>query len=402
MILASARALSRTLPLVLVSAMDIGVPFIRMLALSHVLGLTQLGLASLLAAAVATYEQVTEIAVYRYVLSSPREVFQDALAAAHALAVTRGLIVAGVALALAYPMALIFNSGEDWGSFAMLGLIIFIRPFEHLEPRIAERDYNYAIQMKVALIAYSLSLSALAVSLMIAPSHVAIIASLLGQAIGQVVGSHWLSKEPYRLRFRSPEYIKAFKFGYPLIADGIGVAVSGQADRFLVGGMLGLPALAVYSVLLLAALVPITMVQRILNTVTVAMLINAGEKSALLARMKLAGRIAPLVAGAYAVGVATLLNIVVPIVFGPKFVASRWMVALLAMSVFIRIVRFEPGNSILLYRGKTKRLALTNLVALSSVVLAYFFIRIWGNTEAAVLGRMGSDFLALLAMLYVT
>ena len=65
MILASARALSRTLPLVLVSAMDIGVPFIRMLALSHVLGLTQLGLASLLAAAVATYEQVTEIAVYR-------------------------------------------------------------------------------------------------------------------------------------------------------------------------------------------------------------------------------------------------------------------------------------------------------------------------------------------------
>jgi O-antigen/teichoic acid export membrane protein len=403
MILTSARALFRTLPLVTVSGMDIGIPFIRMLALSHALSLRELGLASLLMAAYGTYEQVTDLAVYRYVLSAPREAFHEALAAAHALAVTRAVVLSAIAVALSYPMALIFNSGQDWGSFAMLGLITFVRPFEHLQPRIAERDYNYGIQLKVSLIANAASLAALAASLLIAPSHVAILASLLGFAVGEVAGSHWLSSEPYRLRFRSPEFIKAFKFGYPLIAGGIGVAVSSQADRFLVGGMLGLEALGVYAVLTLAALLPIAMVYRILNTVTVATLINAAERSGvLLARLKLAGRIAPMVAGAYAIGVATLLNIGVPLVFGPKFIGSRSMVALLAMCAFVRIVRIEPGNSILLYRGRTKRLAITNLVALSSVPLSYLFIRIWGNTEAAVAGRAAGEFVALLALLSLT
>lgn len=403
MILASVRALFRTLPLVLLSAMDIGVPFIRMLAFSHLLGLQELGLASLLAATSATYEQVTDIAVYRYVLSAPRAIFADALAAAHGLAASRGLLVGGTAIALAFPLAAVFTGGKDWASFAMLGAIMIVRGFEHLGPRIAERDYNYAVQLKVAVFAYSLSLAALAAALVIAPSHTALIASLLGQTVGQVAASHWLSKEPYRLRVRSPQFMSALRFALPLLAGGIGVAVSGQADRFLVGGMLGLPTLAIYSVLLLAAIVPISMVNRILNTVTVAVLINGAEKSdeILHARLKLAGRFVPLLAGAYAIGVATLLNLVVPLVFGPKFVASRLMVAALAISVFVRIVRAEPGNSILLYRGRTKRLALTNLVALSSVGFVYVFLAFWANIEAAVAGRIASDLLALIAMLYL-
>jgi O-antigen/teichoic acid export membrane protein len=402
MILASARALFRTLPLVMVSGMEVGMPFVRMLALSHALSLRELGLASLLTAAYGTYEQISDLSIYRYVLSAPREAFQEALAGAHALAVTRGVVVSAIAVALSYPMALIFNSGQDWESFALIGVITFVRPFEHLQPRIAERDYNYGIQLKVSLVANTVSLAALAASLLIAPSHVAIIASLLGFSVGEVAASHWLSSEPYRLRFRSPEFIKAFKFGYPLIAGGVGVAVSSQADRFLVGGMLGLEALGVYAVLTLAALVPISMVYRILNTVTVAILINAEERSGvLLARLKLAGRIVPIVAGAYAIGVATLLNIVVPLVFGTKFVGSRAMVAWLAICAFVRIVRIEPGNSILLYRGRTKRLAIANLVALSSVPLTYLSIRIWGNMEAAVGGRAAGEFLGLLVMLSV-
>ena len=248
MILASARALYRTLPLVLVSSMDVLMPLIRMLALSHFLSLSELGLASLLAATAATYEQVTEIAVYRYVLSSPREVFHEALAAAHALAVTRGFLVGGLAAAISIPVATLFSSRADWGSFAMLGLIIVTRPFENLQPRVAERDYNYDVQFKVGLVANCVSLAALTATLLITRSHVAVIASLLGQAVGLVAASQWFSTEPFRLRFRSPEFIKALKFSYPLLLGGVGLAISGQADRLLVGGMLGLPALGVYSV----------------------------------------------------------------------------------------------------------------------------------------------------------
>lgn len=400
---AAIRTFAKVVPLLLVTGMDIGVPFLRMLALSHFLDLRELGFASLLAATCATYEQVTDISIYRFVLAAPRAVFAEALGAAHALSLARGILVGSFALAVSWPVAAAFSLAADWQSFATLGIIVFARSLEHLAPRIAERDYRYAIQLKVALISNSLSLSALAISLFVAPTHVAILASLFGQAVGQVVASHLFSSEPYRLRFGSPQFLEGFKFGYPLIVSGCGQAISSQGDRFIVGAMLGLPALGVYSVLLLAAVVPITMVIRVLGTVTVAMLVNAAHAArALTARLKLASRVAPLVAGLYAIGIATLINIVVPKLFGQKFLASREMVVILAFGVFVRIVRYEPGMSVLLFQGRTKRLALASVVNASTLAFSFLFLYFWKATEAAVLGRLAGDFLAMVSMMYLS
>lgn len=390
-------------PLLFISGLEVGFPFIRMLALSHFLDLRELGFASLLAATYATFEQVTDIAVYRFVISAPREVFAEALASAHALAVLRGLVVATLALVAAPFLARGFSVGSDWPSFAALGLLIMLRSAEHIGPRIAERDYRYDVQLKVALIAYASSLSALAAAILLHPNHDAITASLLGQVLGQVIASHVLAGTPYRLKFRSPHFVGAFRFGYPLMFNGLGLAFSTQGDRFLVGAMLGLPALGVYSVLLLVAVAPISSIIRVANSVTVAMLINAaGKQQALTARLSQMARVMPAVATIYATGIVTLMNIVVPVVFGTKFSASRWMLILLASAAFTRIVRVEPGTSVLLYQSRTKRLALANVSVMSGILFAYLFV-LWNSViETAVLGRLGGELLGLGVMILLT
>ena len=60
-------AISRSTPLLYVGILDFGTPFIRMLILTRLLTLNELGLASALAATYATFEQVTDIAIYRFV-----------------------------------------------------------------------------------------------------------------------------------------------------------------------------------------------------------------------------------------------------------------------------------------------------------------------------------------------
>ncbi len=140
-----------------------------MLALSHLLDLRELGFASILMAVYGTFEMVTDINISRFVMAAPRENYHETLAAAHALSVVRGLVVGAAAVILSPLIAGAFSLGADWPTFAALGLVIAIRGFEHLEPRIAERDYRYGPQLKVSAVAYGLASRALFGAVLVFP-----------------------------------------------------------------------------------------------------------------------------------------------------------------------------------------------------------------------------------------
>ena len=265
----------RISPLLLLNAGDSGVPLIRMVMLSHFLDLRELGFASLLTAVYSSFELITDINISRFVISAPREKYEEALAAAHALSALRGLMLALAIVAFSPFIAAAFSLGSQWPSFAALGLIVLLRSLEHLGPRIAERDYRYAPQFKVATVSWGMGLAALFGSIFVFANHLALIAALVGQMVGLVVATRLFASTPYRWRFRTPLFARGFYFGYPLMFNGLGLAVSAQADRFLVGAMLGLPALGVYSVLMVVTSVPVSIGSRIIGSVTLPMLLNS-------------------------------------------------------------------------------------------------------------------------------
>jgi len=396
------KVVTRGSALVLINAFDLGLPFVRMVIFSHFLDLGELGFASLLAALYATLEQVTDVATYRFVLSSPREEYEEALASAHALSVLRGLIVGLIGLAVAPFVAEAFHLGAEWPSFAAVGLIVFVRSFEHLEPRVNERDYQYAPQAKVVAISNGAGLAVLVAAVALKQGANSLVLSLLAQMLAFVASSRLFSQTRYRLRFRSPLFRLAFRFGYPLMVNGVGLAVGSQADRYLVGAMLDLPALGLYSVLTLATTVPLSILTRVTQVVTMAALFNAGRDPRMFeARLRLAFVVIPLVAGLLATGILTLMNDVVPLVFGHGFVASRPMVILLAFTGFVRLVRNDPGTSLLLTEGRTRRLALANLFVVGGLIFSVVFLYFWRTIEAAVAGRLVAEFIGLIAMHYL-
>ena len=160
---------------------DSGVPFIRMMMLSHFLDLRELGFASLLTAVYSSFELITDINISRFVISAPRENYEEALAAAHALSALRGLMLALAIVVLSPFIAAAFSLGFQWPSFAALGLIVFLRSLEHLGPRIAEREYRYAPQLKVVTVSYGMGLAALFGTIFVFANHLALIASSLGK-----------------------------------------------------------------------------------------------------------------------------------------------------------------------------------------------------------------------------
>jgi PST family polysaccharide transporter len=377
------------------AGLEIALPFVRMLLLSRALSLGELGFASALATAYSLYDQITDMALHRYVYAEKRANLDTALAGAHGLLALRALLLAMGALAMAPLMASLFGLSGGAGDFAALAGPLLIRGFEHLAPKVAERDYRFGPQMRAGLCGAILSLLALTASLALGRGHGALTASLYGLALGQTAASHVFAGAPYRLCLSGPAFAKALRFGAPLMANGLGLAVAAQGDRVLVGALLGPEALGLYAVAMLAVVVPITLVQRLMGALAGAALYNADEHQGRRGRIRLIARAAPAVAAFYACGALLCANALITLVFGARFVLPPAALALLCASALLRISRAEPFTSLLLLDGRTREAALGNLSAVASLVLSAGLMLARPNIESALIGRLSGEALAL-------
>ncbi len=373
-----------------------------MVILSHTLDLRELGFASVLTATIGFIELSTDIAIYRFVYSAPKEEFDSALASAHALYAVRGLVLGAFALVSAPFIAAALSLRADWGSFASLAPIIVLRSFEQLAPRVAERDYRYWPQLKTTLASYGIGLATLFISASSSRSHISIIIAMYAQVLVMLVATRVFSDLPYRLDYRSHLFVKAFRFAYPLMFNGLGLAVSGWADRFIVAAAFSLQTVGVYSVVLLATTVPIGMISRILGTTVLANFYHAATKAkGLEGQVRLAARLVPLLAAAYAGGVMLLTNTVIPLVFGQQFLVGWVSACLLGMTAFVRIVRSDPFTSLMLTAGRTRRLAASNILVSSSLVYMVVFSRYSHTIHVILAARLLGELTSFVFTFYM-
>lgn len=397
------RRLLKSLPLFGFSITEMLVAFVRMFILTHILGSYEFGFAAAISATYATIEQIADLAIFRFVSSSPRLVHSEAIAAAHALTILRGIFLASCVLIFSYPIACTFAGCNNWASFAWLAPVIMIRSLEHLDIRVGERDYRYGPQLLASFVSHSFGVLALVIIAYRSRSHYAFVAYLLIQAAVYLVASHLLASIPYQTKLNTPYLRKAFAFGFPLMVNGVGLAIVGQGDRLMVGALLGLPTLGLYAVVVLAGLVPISGILRILGPLYFAGLHNAKiGGSQYIFRLRLFSRLFPIVAGCYSLTLIILLKTVVQFVFGPRFVVSDSAVLLIALIAFFRIVRIEPHTSLLLNVQRTRELAFANLSTGVGLLLASILVLLKPAIEAVLTGILFGELVGIIVMVFTT
>jgi O-antigen/teichoic acid export membrane protein len=367
-------------------------PLARTLILARILSSFEFGFVSALSASYSTFELITDIAIHRFVFASPRSEYQEALAGAHGLSILRGAAAGMLACAAAPGLAYLMSLSADWMSFAWLGLAIFIRSFEHFEVRVAERDYQYNPQLIANLLANGASLVAMIATWLYVQDHTIYIAMLFTQNLVSVLASHWLAKSPYRLDFKSQYFRKAARFSYPLLFSGVGLAAVSQGDRLLVGSVLDLPTLGLYSVITLAVTVPMAAIVQVSTSLVFAGLHNAAEdRERFQCRLLLYMRITLILGVCFALGVLGFMDVVVPFVFGPRFTVAKGIIALLAATSFLSIARGEPTTSVLLVNHRTRTLAMLSLSTVVGLLAATVLALFYRNLYAVLLGRLVGD-----------
>jgi O-antigen/teichoic acid export membrane protein len=181
------------------------------------------------------------------------------------------------------------------------------------------------------------------------------------------------------------------RFGPPLTANGIALALISQADRVLVGGTLGVETLATYAVVVGLAQTPISPLFELFGTLGMAMMVRSqASPGKQLASFAWLMWLFSLLAFTYAASVGLTLDLLAPLVYGPHYTVPQTWRALITVMVFLSTYR-GAHTVLLLTQGHTAKLAIANATVGLGVLVAGLAIRTYPAPETILAGKLFGD-----------
>jgi len=375
--------------------------FLRTVILSRLLAPSEFGVAVAITVVIFMSELVSDIGLDRFVLNRPPADASDALATAHALTILRGVVVAAGVLLAAPMLANLFGVPQFRSSFALAAAIPILRGLAHLGVKQAQRQYDYRLEAVSIIVAQLAALLATVAVAYLQPDHRAILVTFTVEAVVYALMTHRVARSRYVVNFSSRVAQQALSFGLPLIGNGLMLAVMSQTDRMLVGYYFGVKTLAVYSVVLNVAIVPLASLYRIVGSVVAAMFARDVGTPMFVASYFLASWTTLFIGCAAALGIVLALDVVTPLVFGPAYAVDESLRLLVSMIALVRVARWSP-TLLLLSVGDTRRLAVANAVGAAGLFMALALVALRPNLWAVLLGLLAGDVLSTGAFSYVS
>jgi O-antigen/teichoic acid export membrane protein len=345
--------------------------FSRTVVLSRLLSPTEFGISAALTVTLGFGEMITDIAIDRFLITSSRDSDHDVLASVHKLAVIRGTLLA-VFLFVAAPWIAQFVGAQDevW-SFRIVSLVCFLRSFIHLETKQVKREFRYGPEAWANTSSMLLGFAMMVPAALWFHDHRAVVLSLFVETLACVVVSHVVSRTRFSIVTRDNRVLReALAFGLPLTANGIALALMSQCDRLIVGHFLGLKNLAYYTVLLNLTVIPLSFISSILGTIGISALTRARHESEAQDRNVILIWVFAIIAAAYALFVAVTADTLSPFIFGHGYTIPVAVHILVTWIVWIRVNRGNAPTIMMLTRGETRTLMLTNLAAGVGLLMA--------------------------------
>lgn len=336
---------------------------VRNILIARLLPPEQFGIALTLVTVMYAFDAVSEIGIDKFFIRSIETNDVSLQQTLHSIQIVRGLISALIMFCLAQPIAILFGAPDTTWVFRGLALVPLVRGFAHLDIRRYERELKFWPNTISNLIATFVGLLTAVSLASLWQSYDAALAGLLAQTLIMTIASHVLSERSYRLNYDRSYSQKLFRFGAPLIGNGILLFASMQLDRIIVGSMLSIRDLANYGIVALLANGLSQMVLRVVGTLYLPLLVGShpGE-SRYDRRFELCGAISSFLALSVVIVFGIVGQGLIAWLYGPSYDISRSVVFLLGLQAGIKIQRswLQVGFMAV---GRTNMLLIANVVA---------------------------------------
>ncbi|SOE00753.1 oligosaccharide flippase family protein [Caenispirillum bisanense] len=320
----------------------------------------------------------------------------------HTLSLLRGLVIGAIVAACGPLLAHTFGAPEVGWAFALLGVGSVFRGFLNLGIKEVARQYEFWVDaVATGILQLSWTLMVVAFWLVFDDFRAMLYGLLAGQFL-YVAASHLLSPYRWRLRFDRTIAAEVLKYGAPLVPNGITLAAKNLGDRLVVGAYFGLSVVGLYNVVMMTALLPRGIIQRLLNSVFMSYFVNQGVDGAREARLYEAyAYVLSFITMGYVVGFSLFGQPVIGLVFGAEYVPDRLLVDLVAAAMVLKMMMSFCIPPALAF-GQTRLVLATSVGGILSLAFAALGAELLGTLPALLVGIAAGEAVIVPAIIVLT
>ena len=291
-----------------------------------------------------------------------------------ALQALRGTVGALALLAVAWPFALFFDQPEVLPSYLLIALVPLLGGFLHFDQHRFRRDMDFVPASLILFVPYVVSLAIMVGLLFVIQDYRILLWAVIGQQAATLILSHWLARRPYRWHWEQARFRHIVSFGWPLFLNGILLFAIMNGERMIVGNVLGMAELAVFTLMLNLSMTPTLVLASVAQSWFLPQLARLQDDSKgfePLAHVTIQASLA--MALGIAVTAATVGPAVVDLLVGDAYRAGLGLFVWLALSQAFRIAKAGCGV-VALAKGYSGNQLAGNLVRVAVLPLGWWWL----------------------------
>jgi len=373
--------------------------FLRNIIIARLISVEDFGIAAIFALTMLAVEVAGNISVDKIIIQDKNGDDEQLQSSGHAFIILRGLISGLILFLSANYIADFFNVPETTWAFQVLALISVIKGFMHLDFARFQREMNF---LPIVIIETLPQIIVLLLSIPLTlwlKSYAAVVWLLLINAILYVSLSHIYANRKYSIRWRKSDITRMYKFGWPLLINGMLMLIILQGDKAIVGRAYSMEVLGWYSAAFILTLSPALIITKILSSMMLPWLANSKEDTQLFTERSMLAINYCLMSGLILSFFYSLIGTeLIVFLFGVDYTDGGKVVALLAFMQFIRISKSGP-ILVAMSVGDTKNPMLSNsargVAFIFAVLFAWYGVDVVSIIMIGLLGELAAFIISM-------
>jgi O-antigen/teichoic acid export membrane protein len=334
------------------------------------LGPQAFGLVALVSVFLSGLEMLSDLGVGMDVIQHPRGDDSRFINTAFLIQAGRGLILFGLAAALAYPFAYFYHQPAVRWMIVVAALSVGIRGFSSGFIWTMTRRVQIGRLMTLNVGGDAVGFAVSLIWAYFSPTAWALVMGRVASSAVYVIWSHVISEHSVSLEWDSTASRDILMFGTGIFLSSATYFMSGEAERLIVGKFITVAELGCFSLALTLAAAPAQALSQVIGQVFFPMIAQSiREDQATAARhFKKVRWVFLLISVILGVGFIAYGPRIVTILLPPKFAMTGWMLQLLGWRAAQQVYA-NPTSGFVFACGDSKTAAISNLVRLVSLLI---------------------------------
>lgn len=348
------------------------ITFARNILLARLVSVEDYGIASTFIIAIAFIELLADLGMERMVVQDRKGNCRKFVGTIQTIMVARGFLLAGLMYVIAAPIAAVFNHPELTWAYQLFGLVPLLHGLNNLNIMRVQRQMSFGPQVKAEFAGAVISLGLLWPLAVWLGDYKVMLIALLAEHVVRCLVTQVIADRRFAIAWDKADFIRALKFGVPLLLSGMLAFAALQGDRVIVGNQFTARDLGLFSAAATLAMTPCLITAKIAQSFSLPLLAREQDDRARFDRQAALTLQTMLLIGA---GAAIAFSLLGPgifhLAFGEKMLEGTAYVVPLGIAFSMLLVRSGSMLPIALARGFTLNPLLGNLVRLVSLPIAF-------------------------------